>query len=224
MDHLALQSHFAVSADFVSAMGINKLLQFTNQTWNNRVDNNNQNILGRPFIFFVHPDDRDSTTRELDQLCGGKKTATSFEFRLLTSGDDWIWLTCSATISDGTILVIGRDCSAIKEKEALLEAVQKQTKTGGWKLDVSSMVTFWTDETYSIHEVAIGTPTNTSKGINFYHPDDKDQITQCVTLAINEGTPWNKTLRIVTAKNNQKWVIATGFAIRNQYGKVQASA
>ncbi|GGA78223.1 hypothetical protein GCM10008015_18650 [Flavobacterium palustre] len=99
------------------------------------------------------------------------------------------------------------------EKTSLLfNESQRINKIGAWELDLSNGIAFWTDEVYQIHEVANDLVFDKTKGIEFYHPDDRHIIINAIENTIKTGKPFDVQCRFITAKNNFKWVRSSGKA------------
>lgn len=66
-----------------------------------------------------------------------------------------------------------------------------------------------------IHDVE---PTNfdptIEEGISFYHPEDQDKIEQAIQNCMENGEPYEKELRLITADDRLCWVQVSGKAIR----------
>lgn len=107
-----------------------------------------------------------------------------------------------------------------RENEFLLKETQKNAKIGGWELDVETLTTKWTEETYRIHQVDLGTPTNTEDGINFYAPHERARIAQYVNDCINKGIRFESSFEFITAKNNKRWVHCLGTPVKGKDGQV----
>ncbi len=98
----------------------------------------------------------------------------------------------------------------LKKKEELLKITQSINNIGVWELDLNTGKTFWTDEVYKIHEVDKSFDHNKANGIDFYHPDDRQIVKQAIEHAIENEDSFDITARFISAKNNLKWVRATG--------------
>jgi PAS domain S-box-containing protein len=97
-----------------------------------------EELLEKPFLSFVHPADRASTSTAW-QSCLAGQSITYFENRLRHGDGSHRWLAWSAQPSpaDGVVYCVGRDVTAHKEQEA--EAARLQVQLAGlWKL--ASMV------------------------------------------------------------------------------------
>ncbi|MFY0627318.1 MAG: PAS domain-containing protein [Reichenbachiella sp.] len=99
------------------------------------------------------------------------------------------------------------------EKSDLLNKTGKVAKIGGWSLELEPMKLKWTDATYEIHELPIGSELDIEGGINYFHPDDREEVKNLVGRCIKNGDSYNEQWRLMTAKGNLKWVQGSGHAI-----------
>ena len=100
-----------------------------------------------------------------------------------------------------------------KKKIALDLSLQaeKTARIGSWEVDLVNNNIFWSEMTREIHEVHPDFVPNLETGINFYKEGEhRDKIVQVVSESIENGTPYDVELIIVTAKGNEKWVRAIG--------------
>ena len=102
----------------------------------------------------------------------------------------------------------------LEKTSILFNESQRINKIGAWELDLSTGIAFWTDEVYQIHEVANDLIFDKTKGIEFYHPDDRHIIINALENAINTGEPFDVQCRFITAKNNFKWVRSSGKVLK----------
>lgn len=101
----------------------------------------------------------------------------------------------------------------IAVQQQLMESMSKQGRIGAWEVDLIAGSVKWSLVTKSIHEVAEDFEPDLEQGINFYKEGkSRDAITEAVTKGIEQGTPWNLELQIITAKGNEVWVTAQGEA------------
>ncbi|GEQ85349.1 hypothetical protein ULMS_08570 [Patiriisocius marinistellae] len=87
---------------------------------------------------------------------------------------------------------------------------QKFNNIGAWELDLNTNKTHWTDEVYAIHELPLDYEHNFEKAIKFYHEDDRNLIDKTLRNVLSTGENFDITCRLITAKNNIKWVRTTG--------------
>ncbi len=95
----------------------------------------------------------------------------------------------------------------------LIERTQEIAKIGSWQVDLRKNKCSWSKMTYRIHELDEDTEVLLEDGINFYCPEDRPVIKECVEECISNKTPWDTELRIVTTKGEERWVRAIGSAI-----------
>ncbi|MEM9077162.1 MAG: PAS domain-containing protein [Bacteroidota bacterium] len=84
---------------------------------------------------------------------------------------------------------------------------------GSWEVDLVNHKIFWSEMTRKIHEVQEDFEPDLETGINFYKEGEhREKIIQVVSEAIENGTPYDVELIIITAKGSEKWVRAIGNA------------
>lgn len=116
-----------------------------------------------------------------------------------------------------------RDTLAAKEKaQALLEEAGRVARLGHWELPLGGSGPIWSDVTYEIHEVPIGTPVTLEKALAFYHPEDRPQIELEVKGAIEKGSSFEFEARLITATGREIWTHGRGGPVRNEVGEIVA--
>lgn len=85
-----------------------------------------QDLLSRPFMEFVHPDDRAATEAEMIKLSQGERVAHC-ENRYRCSDGSWKWISWHAAprLEGGLIYAVGRDITEKKRVEASLHESQE---------------------------------------------------------------------------------------------------
>lgn len=100
-----------------------------------------------------------------------------------------------------------------KRKEELLMKAKAVARIGGWEVDLQSNEVYWTEITKEIHEMPEDYVPNLEEGINFYKAGEhREKISLLVSEAIQNGTPWDTELIIVTRTQKELWVRAKGEA------------
>jgi PAS domain S-box-containing protein len=88
-----------------------------------------EELLSRPFVELIHPEDIESTTEVVEKLASGEKEVTvNFENRYRRKDDSYCWLAWTATFDEETNLIyaIAQDVTERKELEQeLVEAKEK---------------------------------------------------------------------------------------------------
>jgi PAS domain S-box-containing protein len=98
---------------------------------------------------------------------------------------------------------------ALRKSEALLTETGRMARVGGWELDAKTLEVSWTEETYRIHKVPLGSKPPLEEAINFYHPDDRPKLETAIQKALERGEPYDLELRFITARGNHLWVHTT---------------
>lgn len=99
----------------------------------------------------------------------------------------------------------------LEKLEVLLREKSDIAKIGSWEYNILKNEITWSEMTKAIHEVPKDYIPTIEKGIDFYKQGySRNTISMAVNNALENGTPWNEKLQIITAKGNEKWVIAAG--------------
>ncbi|MGW8122969.1 PAS domain-containing protein [Roseivirga echinicomitans] len=173
----------------------------------------------------IHPDDLQRVAEEVTKADNsGENNMYHHEpYRLITKQGTIKWVLDTTYIRrntggkvmfrEGIVYDITKQREAeesLRKSESLLADMSKTAKIGGWELSLGEepLQVEWTEEVFSIHELEPNQFPSLQDGINFYHPDDRATLEDAIKEAIEQGTPYNLELRIITAKNNQLWVRA----------------
>ncbi len=162
----------------------------------------------------------------------------SFESQPLLLG--FIFYTIAVTIFSGqgetplrhlysgaAMLALAMSYLAFRDKLALLASLRKKNdelettqmflkntaqvaNIGGWSLDVGTQVLWWSDQTYAIHDVALGTKIDVASAIDYYAPEARGTISDAVERAIHQQLTYDLTLPLLTAKGRRIWIRAIG--------------
>jgi PAS domain S-box-containing protein len=169
-------------------------------------------MLGKPYIDFVHPEDRERTVAESRRIFE-KQGATIFENRYRCKDGSYKWLQWRPfrEIDEGMIYAIARDVTESHRMMRLMHQTSTAARIGGWELDFISGSLFWTDETYRLHETSPAEyrPTVES-AVAFYAPDSQSLIREAIERGQRDGTPWSLELELITAKGRRIWAHALG--------------
>jgi len=109
---------------------------------------------------------------------------------------------------------------ALKANYSLLRTAGRTAKFGGWKLNLIKKKLTWSDEVAAIHEMPAGYSPKLEEGINFYAPEWRDTITNALNSCVENGTPFDEELELITANAKRIWVRSTGEAVRNKSGNI----
>ena len=111
------------------------------------------------------------------------------------------------------VAVISRDVTEykhiqdhLKKNQRLLSEMEKLTSVGGWEYQLDSGELYWTDETYRMHELEIGTKVDRDFAIGLYPPHIQPVMRSALESLVTEGKQYDMELPRYTAKGKQIWV------------------
>jgi signal transduction histidine kinase len=102
----------------------------------------------------------------------------------------------------------------LQRSEGFLKNTGQMARVGGWEFDLVTKRVSWTEETYRIHEVDIGTPLSLDVGLNYYAPESRPIISEAVRKAFEMGEPFDLELELIPVKTQKPiWVRVFGKAV-----------
>jgi PAS domain S-box-containing protein len=118
-----LKALFHMSRDMLCIAGFDGYFRRLNPAWQETLGYTLDELRSRPYVEFVHPDDRGLTAREAGSISGGQPTLR-FENRYLHKDGSYRWLSWTATpqVELGLIYAVARDVT--HAKQAALELRQ----------------------------------------------------------------------------------------------------
>jgi PAS domain S-box-containing protein len=113
---------FNLSPELLCITTFDGYFKYVNPAWKNTTGFTTEELLAKPYIEFIHPEDGEAWTADAQKVASGIGT-TYFESRLLCKDSSYKWFvwSASASIEDRLIYVNGRDISERKQTEARLE-------------------------------------------------------------------------------------------------------
>ncbi|RZJ16397.1 MAG: PAS domain S-box protein, partial [Haliea sp.] len=95
----------------------------------------------------------------------------------------------------------------------LLNRTGEIARVGGWEMVVDTLTPYWSDEIFRIYDVDPADGMNISQVMAFYPNDVQTPFRDMLRMALEDGTPWDEELPVVTAKGRHIWVRAQGQAL-----------
>jgi putative two-component system response regulator len=107
-------SYFDASLDLLATADLKGRFTRINPAWERALGYSPSTMCSRPFIEFVHPDDRQATLAETARLASASRDTVRFRNRYRAVDGRYVWLEWSATSSpsEGVIHAVARDVSA----------------------------------------------------------------------------------------------------------------
>ncbi len=109
---------FEIAIDMLCLLDFNGYFIRLNPAWERTLGFSREELMSRPFIEFVHPDDRERTLRQNAAVRAGGQ-ALAFENRYLCKDGSFRWLLWNATpaIDEQTVYSLARDITEWKRAE-----------------------------------------------------------------------------------------------------------
>jgi PAS domain S-box-containing protein len=110
---------FAISIDLLCFLDFNGHFKHLNPAWERTLGFTIEELMSRPFIEFVHPDDRERTLKQNGAVRGGGQ-AIGFENRYLCKDGSYKWLLWNSTadFEHQVIYGVARDITARQRADA----------------------------------------------------------------------------------------------------------
>ncbi|HSO33993.1 MAG TPA: PAS domain-containing protein, partial [Labilithrix sp.] len=98
-----------------------------------------------------------------------------------------------------------------EQRNALLALAEEVSEVGHWRIEISSDHLYWSPQVYRIHgrDPATFVPT-LANGVDAYHPDDRERVSELVRRAVERQEPFAFDLRLVRADGTVRRVEARG--------------
>ena len=121
---------FDLSIDMLCVLGFNGYFRRLNAAWERTLGFTVVELQSRPFLEFVHPDDRERTLSQNGKVRGGGQ-ALAFENRYLCRDGGYRWLRWNATPDHSQQLIysVARDITTQKEAEAERERLVNELRS-----------------------------------------------------------------------------------------------
>jgi len=195
-----LISLFDLTTDLICTADINGCFRSINKAWEKTLGYTRDDLLSKPYIDFVHPDDVASTFAEGDKLSQGQ-TTLYFENRYRCKDGSYKWLawTSSPNPETGITFAVARDITEnkqmedalktarndlekkVKERTAELVEVNRRladilegTNVGTWEWNIQTGETIFNERWAEIIGYTLGelAPVSIETWMKFAHPDD----------------------------------------------------
>ncbi len=108
----------------------------------------------------------------------------------------------------------------LKKQNNLYLRTEKYASIGSWSFDLVNQKLAWSEQTYRIYEVDVGTKVDYALATKYFTKDDQKRIELLFHEAIKFKKSWETDFYFTTAKGNQLWVRGTGVPLTNKKGEV----
>src|SRR6185436_8604205 len=124
----ALARHFEVSHDMLCTANFDGYFMQLNDAWERTLGWTKEELMSRPFIELVHPDDRERTQSRKVAFARGERTPAAFTNRYRTKDGAWRWIEWSSRIDRDARLIYAaaRDVTERRTAERARRAAEER--------------------------------------------------------------------------------------------------
>lgn len=200
---------FDYSTELLSIVGFDGYFKLINPSWESKLGWSTEELLSKPFIEFVHPDDVDRTKGATFSIIDGQEVL-HFENRYICKDGTYKTLSWNAqpVPNEGIMVSVAKDVT--KENE-LLDALNTKNLIFEYALDMLCIADF--DGYYKIlnpiWETTLGWTIDELKSkpyIEFVHPDDLEQTKNVKANIVNGSEVYQFENRLLCANGDYKWI------------------
>ncbi|MBW4678838.1 MAG: PAS domain S-box protein [Microcoleus vaginatus WJT46-NPBG5] len=219
---------FSLSLDLLCIAGFDGAFKRLNPSWTKTLGYSTEELIGRPFLEFVHPDDHVATVAEAEKLSAGSYTL-SFQNRYRCKDGSYRWLswTTGASTEHQLMYAIARDITdskqvedALRQKEERYRSLVAATSQIAWSTNAEGEFiteqtewTTFTGQTYSEY-----------KGwgwLKAIHPDDQAHTSQAWTAALAKRGIYEVEHRVRRHNGEYRYMSIRAVPILNPDGSVR---
>jgi len=225
-----LHTIFGTAPDIIFIVGKDGCFQKINPAVKEILEYSVEEIKGKPFTDFIHPEDKTEAMQVFKEINSGMEL-NNLENRYITKSGKVKWLSWSATPpigKQGLIYSVARDITEKKELKKLLYSAVNQARIGSWSIDLTegdNPPIYCSPITCSILETENGFQPTFNEGFDIYLEGYREKIKKAVLNLLKNGKNYDLEIPILTKKNNVRWVRSMGHGefINNQCVKIYGS-
>jgi PAS domain S-box-containing protein len=223
-DHLAAERErdrlFDLSPDLLAVSGFDGFLRQLNPAWARTLGWTEGELLNRPWLDLVHPDDHSATVAAGGQLFAGVPVH-GFENRYRCRDGSYRWLSWNSLplVEEKLVFSVARDITdrkamekALRESQERFQMALQAAQVGVWDLDFRTLETVFSPTWYTMLGYEPDEfPSSFDAWLNLIHPDDRDRVLAAAQRTTGPGLEnYNVKLRLRTRLGDYRWIKSQG--------------
>ena len=198
-----------------------------NQAWTRTLGWSLDEIMSRPYVDFVHPEDLESTIREASLLQSGSHETIQFENRYKCKDGSYKWLAWHAKLEPDShhLVASARDVTeqklqaeALRESEERFRHLATNAPVGIFLADLQPHCLFvnecWCEMSGLSSDLALGEGWKAAM-----HPDDQERIFLAWTEAVRHGRQYIDEGRFLKPNGDIVWIEIAAAPYSNHEGR-----
>ncbi|MFW6358307.1 MAG: methyl-accepting chemotaxis protein [Chroococcales cyanobacterium] len=218
---------FTLSLDLLCIADFEGYFKRINPAWTRILGYTEKELLGKPFVEFVHPDDVEKTLQESSQIATGKDTV-SFENRYRCKDGSYKWLSWNSggDIEQQLIYAVARDISDSKALEATLresehryESLVSASPVAIFRTDAEGICSYVNPRCCEL--VGLSPEDRLDEiWVNAVHPNDRERVFAEWRESINHQRLFQSEYRCLHSDGSVVWVFGQVVAQTDENGEV----
>ena len=207
---------FDAAVDMLCIADVDGFIRLVNPAWERVLGWTPDELCGRPYLDFVHPDDAEATIRAGEALTRGDSIARFTNRYRCRDGcyRDLEW-SSAVRMDDGLIYATVRDVTEERRARTQLEEMERITGVGGWEVTVETGGVRWSPMVFALHDLEVSDRTpDVETALSFYPPEARVRLEAALERLAERGEPYDLELPFVTAKGRVRCIRTTGAAER----------
>lgn len=222
-----LERFFSVALDLLCIADIDGNFRRINKSWEGVLGYKVDELEGRSYLDFLHPDDLDVTLQALADL-KQQKMVRGLVNRYRCKDGSYRYLEWYAQPYDDLLYCAAHDITErqqveerLRKSDAHLQAAQRIAKLGSWEFDIKTEVIYWSDEVFRIfgRDPTAGMPTFDELQ-KLYHPEDQLHHNQTVQRGLETGQPYDLECRAYRPDGTLVYIQARGEPVFDSTGQL----
>jgi hypothetical protein len=221
------QRFFSVGFDMTVVGGPDGRFKRCSPMWKEVLGWSEAELTSRPWLDFVHPDDREQTIQEAALLWEANDTI-SFENRFRAKGGSYRWISWRARLYADEALIYGSATDVTLRKLAE-EALRESEDHYRFMVDSSPQVPWTADPQGNITDISerwlelTGLPKADALGdgwAQFVHPEDLPRTMEAMTKSLETGDSYDVENRFRMSDGTYRWIRGRAVPRKDEQGNI----
>ena len=153
-----LARFWELSRDLLAVADLDGHFVHVNHRWTEVTGHTTGELCARPFIEFVHPEDRARTLREAEEMAAAGRASISFENRYRCADGSFVrllWNSYTST-SEGRIYAVATDVTALRQSQRFLATMQRVASAANEADDLATALSHALEEVCDLTGFPVG--------------------------------------------------------------------